>query len=75
MGNVEDRNVRSLDRLLEQLVNFVMGFIIKGAQRFVQAEVFRMNGEGSPQGNPLAFPSAQGIGHPVQQVRDAQAFG
>ena len=72
---MEDRYVRPFDRLLEQPVNFFMGFFVKSTQRFVQAEVFRVNGQGSTQGNPLAFTTTLVVGHSVHQVRDAQTFG
>jgi hypothetical protein len=75
VGDVKYGNPCPFDGLKEQLVDFIVGLLIQGAERFVQAQVFRANGKGSAQGNPLAFSATQPIRHTIQQVRYAESLG
>ena len=59
----------------QQIAHLAAGFVVQGAERFVQAQNPRAERQRAAQRHALAFAAAEAARLAMQQVSDAQQFG
>jgi hypothetical protein len=75
VGDVQDRDAGGTMEIGEHGTDFVAGIVVEGAERFVEAQDIRAEGQGASEGDALGFAAAQALGVAVEQGGEAERFG